>query len=303
MIHGIDLADASRAPVARLTSSGIPIKAGQTHKVWRGLVQVEGCTEPSEPVALKWMSSTIKVALELACSLAANEMKLPVPRGVVVLAPRDQLPGLPAAAKPLPGTDDMLCFGSAFHFPDDTAARLLNDDAAVEEYTWRRLCDSRHAASSAAWDELAANADRHTGNLVFDGDRYWLIDHELALEPINRLMRRFAQTVARQQLLEHRARENAIAQQLAHRRASDHGMLSQANRLARAEKQLKLLADSVRDWRTGQTAVDAVWPMTEVALRSIALRLPALAHLLSLRLGRPDAESLWSTPHPPANAR
>lgn len=99
MIPGLDIEDTTRAPLAHLNSAGLPIDAGQTHKVWRGQVQVPGRTQPSVPVALKWMAGQVKLAIELACALAAGEMNLPVPRGVVVLADRDQLPGLASSAK------------------------------------------------------------------------------------------------------------------------------------------------------------------------------------------------------------
>jgi hypothetical protein len=298
MIHGLDLEDTARPPVARLASSGLAISAGQVHKVWRGLVQVEGCMEPAVPVSLKWMSGAHKLPVELACALAGAELGLPVPRGVVVLAKRDQLPGLPVGAKSLPGSDDYLCFGSVHQFPDDSVARLLLDDEAVAEHTWRQLCATSAAAPGAAWDELAANADRHPGNLVFDGNKYWFIDHELALEPIAKAMKTFAVQAVRQRVLDHRARVNQVAAQLAHRRPNDHEMLAQPSRFARADQKLKLLADKLRDWSTGRTHLDEVWPMTEVVLRGIGLRLPALSMMLNERLGVPDSTSLWNSSSP-----
>lgn len=299
MIHGLDLDDTTRAPLARLNSSGLPIDAGQVHKVWRGLVQVEGCMEPSVPVALKWMAGgEHKLPLELACSLAGAELGLTIPRGVLVLSRRDQLPGLPGTARPLPGTEDYLCYGSVHQWPDDTVARLLDDDDAVEEHTWQKLCASPGAPAGAAWDELAANADRHTGNVVFDGQRYWLIDHELALQPIAKVMRRFAAPGARLQLVEHRARENTLAAQLARRHPMSHGILKQPASFARAEQRLRALADRVRLWQTGHPQVDTVWPLTEVVLRGISLRLPALAVMLNQRLNIADARSLWNSSNP-----
>lgn len=295
MIHGLDLDDTSRPPLARLNSSGLPIEAGQTHKVWRGMVQVEGSMESCLPVALKWMSGGAhKLPVELACSLAAAELGIPVPRGVVVLAKRDQLPGLPGFAKPMAGTDDYLCYGSMHQWPDDSSARQL-DDASAAEATWRHLCDDQGAAPGAAWDELAANADRHVGNLVFDGTKYWFIDHELALQPIAKAMRRFAEQAARHQLIDHRARANIVAEQLSRRRPNDHGMLDQPQRFARIETRMKLLADRVQQRTSGNVAVDTNWPMTEIVLRGIALRLPALGLMLNQRLQTPDASSLWNS--------
>lgn len=297
MIPGLDLNDTSRAPLARLNSSGLPIHAGQVNKVWRGLVQVEGSLEPSVPVALKWMSGVHKLPVELACALAGTALGLPIPRGVAVLAQRDQLPGLPGNAKPLAGTDDYLCFGSVHQWPDDSTARLLGDSSA-DEFTWRSLCSGPTAAPGAAWDELAANADRHTGNLIYDGAKFWFIDHELALQPIAQVMNKFTRQTSRDLLLEHRARANKVAAELHRRHPADHGMLTQPQRFNRAETRLKLLADAIRTWQTGHSQVDTVWPLTEIVLRGIALRLPALALMLNQRLNVPDATSLWSSSRP-----
>jgi hypothetical protein len=293
-VQPLDLHDTSRPPLAELNSSGIPISAGQVHKVWRGLVQAPGCLESCQPVVFKWMSGQHKLPIELACSLAGVALGLAVPRGVVVLAKRDQMPGLPAGAKPLPGTDDYLCFGSVHQWPDDNFVRLL-DDAGNEEYVWRRLCDTAGAAPGAAWDELAANADRHIRNLVFDGSKFWFIDHDKALEPVAAVMRNFAVKAARNRVLEHRAESNRVASQLASRRPRDHGMLDQPARFARAENSLRLLADQVRAWSTGRRHVDDVWPLTEVVLRGIVLRLPALSLMLNERLALPEAGSLWNS--------
>jgi len=299
VIHGLDLEDVSRPPVARLNSSGLPIHAGQNNKVWRGLVQVEACMEPALPVVLKWMGAAVhKLPLELACSLAAAELGLPVPRGLLVIANRDQLVGLPQYAKPIPGTDDVLCFGSMHQWPDDTGARQLNN-AAAEEYTWRQLCDDASAAPGAAWDELTANADRHAGNLLFDGRKYWFIDHDLALQPIAKAMRDFVAQKTRLDLIEHRARANVVADELVRRHPRDHGIMAQPTRFSRAENRLRMLADKVRAWNYGVAAVDDVWPLTEIVLRGIALRLPALALMLSQRLSLPDRQLLWNSSSPP----
>lgn len=303
LVHGLDPDDTSRPPVARLNSGGLPIDAGQTHKVWRGQVQVDGCLEPCIPVAIKWMPGQAKLPIELACSLAAAELSLPVPRGIVVLAMRDQLPGLPATARPLPGTTDYLCFGSLYQWPDDSITRFL-DNEAVAEYTWRKLCDLPVASQGAAWDELAANHDRHVKNLIYTGtDRreYMFIDHELALEPIATAMRNWAAQRTRQSILDHRARVNQVAAQLTKRRPNDHDMLAQPARLSRAQRRVELLADKVRQWSTGHSQIDPIWPLVEVVLRGIATRLPALDLMMHERLRVPSAKDLWNSSSNPKN--
>jgi hypothetical protein len=242
------------------------------------------------------MSGSHKLPIELACSMAGQLLPIPIPKGVVVLAERDQLPGLSGAAKPMPGSSLFLCFGSVHQWPDDTIARMLNDDAAADEFTWRQLCESGSAAPGAAWDELAANADRHTGNLVFDGAKYWFIDHELALQPIARMMRSFTAPSSRDRLLAYRSPANIVAGELVRRQPRNHELMSQPGRFTREEKHLKLLADKVRTWRTDYRFIDeSVWPMTEVVLRGIALRLPALALMLGERLRLPNPDSLWNS--------
>ncbi|MBB1161488.1 hypothetical protein [Aquariibacter albus] len=299
LVPGLDLDDTSRPPWARLMSGGLTVEAGQENKVWRGQLQVPGSTESCVPAVVKWMNNQPKVAIELACALAAAELKLDVPRGVVVLAERDQLPGLPVRAKPLPNTQDFLCFGSVHQWPDDSAVRML-DDAAAEEHTWRRLCEMPAAAPGAAWDELVANADRHTGNLIFDGHRYWFIDHELALQPLAQVIRRWAVQANRQRVLEHRARGNELAAQLARRRPSDHGLQGQPAKFQKAGQRLGLLADRMRQWHTGYPPVDDIWPMAEVVLRGIAARLEPLALMVNERLGVREGASLWNS-SPPNN--
>lgn len=294
MIHGLDPADTTRPPLARLNSGGLPINAGQVHKVWRGLVQVPGSMEPGVPVALKWMAGAHKLPIELACALAGAELGLPVPHGIVVLATREQLHGLPSGARPLPGSQDYLCYGSLHQWPDDSTARLL-DDAAAADHTWRKLCSGPAAASGAAWDELAANADRHVGNLLFDGSKYWFIDHDLAMEPIAKVMRTWAVQAARQRVIDHRARVNTVADELVRRRPNDHEILAQPARFSRAQARINMVADRVRNWSTGQSHVDAVWPLTEVVLRGIATRLPPLAMMLNQRLQVPDPKALWNS--------
>ncbi len=240
------------------------------------------------------MTGQVKLPIELACALAAAEMQLPVPRGIVVLADRDQLPGLPASARPVPNGTEYLCFGSSHQWPDDSVTRLMDDEAA-EEYVWQQMCKLPVAATGAAWDELAANPDRHVRNLIFDGKDYWFIDHEAALEPISKVMKQWAVKSVREGLLDFRARKNIVASQLQQRRPRDHGIEAQSASLARAQRKVEVVAYSVREWHTGRPHLDALWPLVEVALRGIALRLPALPLMVHDRLQLPNKTLLWNS--------
>ncbi len=97
---------------------------------------------------------------------------------------------------------------------------------------------------------------------------------------IAKAMRHFAEQAARHRLIDHRARAN---------------LLAQPQRFARIEMRMTLLADRVQQWSTSNAAVDSNWPMTEIVLRGIALRLPTLGLMLNQRLQTPDASSLWNS--------
>jgi hypothetical protein len=287
------------APVWELSSAGLLLHGNHQNKVWRGLAHPLGDTVAGTPMIVKWMASSVAIATELACALAAQALKLPIPPGRLVLADADQLNGLPARFE----GKRVLCFGSQLQWPDDLAA-FAHSDEAVEELIWNRLCDLPEGPSGAAWDELVANDDRHHENVLFDGRRWWLFDHEKALEPISRVMKRFAQQAARQQVIDHRSKRNQLATQLQQRRPNDHRINDQPAGLLAARRRLQWLADTSRTWRVGDDTIDGTLSITEVVLRSIELRLPALAQDLQARLAQPQGATLWdSSPQPPSSRK
>jgi len=286
--------DLETLPIVHLVSAGAPIHAGQVHRVWRAMVQTPGSTEPAIPVVLKAVTTREKLVIELACSLASGVLKLPVPRGMLALAEPDDLPHVPSDALTLPGLPYVLCFASVLRWPDDTAERALDDDSSISEFLWHRFCATTTGAPSAAWDELVANADRHTGNFVFDGTRYWLIDHELSLRPIAEAMRLMTRADTRQQVLTHKAERNQVAYQMLQRRPNDHGMLLQPRHFEARAKALELFAVKMSQWRSGIPALDDLLSDTETVLRGIILRLPALSLQLNERISNPGGPLLWT---------
>ncbi|GEM_PF-1335303 len=280
-------------PIYRLLSTSTLLEGEHLNKVWRGMAQVPGSTEPALPVIVKWTDKKEVIAAELACSLAARAFKLQVPAGVIVLAEKGDLPGLPLRVKGA-NTDLVICFGSELQWPDDTFARPSKSDAA-EEWIWQRICDTAQGPAGGVWDELVANEDRHCQNVVFDGHRWWLIDHEHTLPAVAKVMRRFAEQVARQAVIEHAASKNALAAEVARRRPNDHQMENLPEVWTRARGRLQWLADQAQHWHTGWGHVDTILMMTHVYLRSIDLRLPALALHLERRLMKPEKASLWSS--------
>lgn len=290
-----DVDDLETLPIVHMVSAGAPIHARQIHRVWRAMVQTPGSVAPAIPVVLKAVPSREKLIIELACSLASGVLKLPVPRGMLALADPEDLPNPPADALTLPGVPQLPCFASVLRWPDDTAERALDDDSSITEYLWHRFCSTTTGAPSAAWDELVANADRHTGNFVFDGTRYWLIDHELSLRPIAEAMRQMTESETRQRVLSHKAERNQVAYQMLQRRPNDHGMLLQPRHFEGKAKALELFAAKMSQWRTGIPALDDLLSDTETVLRGIILRLPALSLQLNERLSKPGGPLLWTT--------
>lgn len=256
------------------------------------MTQVPMSTEPGIPMIVKWVEKKERLAAELACSLAARAFRIQVPAGVLVLAQKDQLQGLP---RRVTGRDQdvVLCFGSEFQWPDDTLARPADTDSA-REWVWNRLCQSNQGAMGGVWDELVANEDRHTENVVFDGVRWWLIDHEKTITPLNKLMMKFAESTIRQTVVNHRAPSNPIVAEMVSRRPADHKMEALPQSMLGLRASLQWLADQAQAWHTGIAEVDTVLMMTHIYLRSIDIRLPALALHLHERLAKPAPVALWS---------
>jgi hypothetical protein len=281
-------------PLFEVSASGSLLQGDHTHKVWRCMTHRFNSVDVGSPMLVKWMSSgQVPLAIELACSMAAQALNLSVPPGALVLCDVDQLTGLPKRISDT--VRQVLCFGSAFQFRDDSFARVRGNDASVAEMTWRELCASPQGLGGAAWDELAANADRHHENVVFDGNRWWLIDHERSLQPINKVFKRWAQATARQAMIDHQSGSNRLAVELVRRRPNDHGLDRQARSLLSAKTRITWMADQARLWKTGRSQVDGIFEVTEVVLRSFELRLPALPLYIQKRLDVPPSDPLWNS--------
>lgn len=279
-------------PVYQLLSGGAPLPGDHQNKVWRGLAQTPGNTEPGISLCIKWVRQKEALATELACALAAQALRLQVPRGVLVIADKDQLPGLPARVS---GTarDKVLCFGSELQWPDDTLARPVGREA-VEDWVWRRLCESTQGPAGAVWDELVANEDRHFQNVVFDGHRWWLIDHEFTLEPVAKAIKKFTEQATRQAVIEHRSAGNLLAYEVMTRR-SDHNMQAVPGSWNNLKQRLLWMVGQSQQWRTGLSEVDTVLMMASFYLASIELRLPALPLHLSSRMQNPSKTLSWNS--------
>lgn len=287
-----DLVRWRNPPLFRMLSPGTLLSGNHTNKVWRGMCQVPQNMEPAIPMIIKWIEKKELLAAELACSLAARAFKLDIPIGVLVLAEKDQLNGLPRRVTGHEN-DFLLCFGSEFQWPDDTIARPSDSDSA-KEWVWNRICQTSQGSNGGVWDELIANEDRHSENVIFDGIRWWLIDHERAMTPLNKFMLKFAELAIRQTVIDHKAKTNPLMMEMVHRRPNDHKMEKLPNNLMQHRIRLRWIADQTKNWTTGISQVDTVLMMTEIYLRSIDIRLPALALHVRERISGPYRPPLWS---------
>lgn len=287
-----DLQDLRQPPIYYMLSGGTYVPGQNKNKVWRGLAQLAGNTEPGSSFFVKWLDKNEVLATELACSLAARALKLQVPRGVLLVAERDQLPGISLRVTGA-ATDRVLCFGSELQWPDDTTARPTGHQA-VEEWVWKRICASPQGPAGAVWDELVANEDRHYQNVVFDGHQWWLIDHERSLSPVAKVMKRFAEQATRLKVVEYEARSNQLAYEVMTRR-KDHNMTSLPTAWGPLRHRLNWVISQARQWKTGIPQIDTVLMMAEIYLSSIELRLPALSLHLSHRMQKPEKSLLWTS--------
>ncbi|MBK8752255.1 MAG: hypothetical protein IPL99_11715 [Candidatus Competibacteraceae bacterium] len=119
-------------------------------------------TRQGEVMAIVKELPLYELITEILCALLGRELNLPIPEPLLVIDPAQQLlvagsvdVGYPSLHQPV----------LAAHLP--LIAALLQG--------WPAL------VRSACFDEWIANPDRHGGNLLFDGQGFWLIDHGLAL--------------------------------------------------------------------------------------------------------------------------
>ncbi|WP_233411927.1 hypothetical protein [Paraburkholderia kururiensis] len=286
-----DLADiAQRPPIYRLLGVAEKVRGRHLNHVWKGLAGVPWFDEPGIPVFAKYLPKSVQLDIEFACGLASQVLQLPVPKPALVLAELEDLPDHPAALTQSP----VVLFGSLFQPPDPFLARLVGDDPLGVEYIWQKVCGDAVAPKGAAWDELVANPDRHAQNLLFDGGKWWLFDHNLALQPLSALYASIEQDSATRKIVDHVARVNQLLSQMRNRHPNDQGVLAEADKLLRQSRKLTLLAIEMRKWDELPPQVEQTVRTAAVIVDLIALRLKPLAMYIEQRLDMPSAETLWS---------
>lgn len=139
-----------------------------------------------------------------------------------------------------------------------------------------------------------ANPDRHAQNLLFDGVKWWLFDHNLALQPLSDLYTSIGEASAQRKVVDHIARVNQILSQLKIRHSGNEDILKEADRLAKQAKKLTLLAIEMRKWKL-DARIAPIMMIAATIVDLIALRLKPLGMYLEQRLETPTANNLWSS--------
>lgn len=143
--------------VGRLLAGARPVGHG-VNGALRGFALVE---DNEIPVIAKYLSDR-ELLCEIICSQLGRELGLPIPEPLLLFD---------YASKALFGSTD-IGYPNLSHF-------LEND--AEKSVIIKKLKNWVHLQSASFFDELIFNADRHTGNLLYDGSEFHLIDHGLTL--------------------------------------------------------------------------------------------------------------------------
>ncbi|SIO49351.1 hypothetical protein SAMN05444172_2412 [Burkholderia sp. GAS332] len=279
-----------RPPIYRLLGVGEKVYGDHLNHVWKGLAGVPGLDEPGIPVFAKYLPRQSQIDIELACGLASQVLRLPVPNPALVIADLDELPNHPNGLKSGP----VLLFGSLFQPPDPFTVQRTKEGELGTEYIWQKVCENEVAPQGAAWDELVANPDRHAQNLLFDGVKWWLFDHNLALQPLSDLYASIGEASAQRKVVDHIARVNQILSQLKSRHSGNEDILEEADRLSKQAKKLTLLAIEMRKWKL-DARIAPIMMIAATIVDLIALRLKPLGMYLEQRLETPTANNLWSS--------
>lgn len=284
-----DIAEAvAEPPIYWLMSTAdlIGSEDGHLNPAWRGMAGA-GPGTPSLPMALKYLGqSSVKISIELACGLAAVALKLPVPKPALVLCDREDLPGIPDAVN----GGVLLLFGSSFTPEDTLWTRAKADSDFASELIWQRVCADPVGPKGAAWDELIANSDRHHHNLIFTGLKWWLFDHDKAIEPAGRLATLPPALLS--EFPEFVSRTNLLANEMLKRHPKDHSLDSQAAEFEKQRERLKAVAHLISKWKSPDARLKGIITDAGLLANMIASRLPALALHLSRRIGKKDGGTL-----------
>lgn len=284
-------------PIFELMSEPTAVAGEHLNMVWRALACPYGSSEPGSAMIIKGLCTPISLATELACALAGIYLKLPIPAPCLVLCDPELVIQLPEdlRERSMKASDgSLIYFGSmlVFEHPIRPAATA---DPRIIERIWNKLCSNEVAPAGAAWDELVANPDRHHENMTFDGEQWWLYDHDKALAPLAELFARLAEVDNRNTIATHRASRNQIASEMERRRCNMAPIGQRSKLMSRGSRTFDLMVSVVQQWTYDDTRVQGVLTLTADVLRSIGYRLPAIELLVEQRINtREMPPLLWS---------
>lgn len=147
--------------VGRLLPGGIIINDGQ-HKPIKSIARLPTEDGQNEEVVVfaKELSSR-EMSVEIVCAALGRKLALPIPEPVILF-----------------DSNDKVYFGSVdTSYPSFSQYITNSADTSIKERlsTWPLL------KNAAFFDEWIAMDDRHNGNLLFNGESFFLIDHESAI--------------------------------------------------------------------------------------------------------------------------
>lgn len=274
-------------PIYHLAGPAVKRNGDFSHDTWHVRVVHEAIAGYSIPMIVKAVGSPITLAVEVACGMAARELRLAVPQPGLVVADREDLPDI---------DDDivghrLLLVGSHYQKPDALFAEAVENSPSAEELIWSKVCESHVASQGAAWDELIANPDRHCENVLFDGTDWWLFDHDQALAPAAGYAGGQSHKSTRDDAIAFSAKVNLLADQMVRRYAGNQqSIIAQSRRLDQGAKRLLALARYAENWTHSDPDVHSSLQLIGVVLGLIHLRLPALAQKLQMRLKIPPTQ-------------
>lgn len=155
--------DFSLIRIGRLLPGGIAVEEGR-HRPVKGIAILpseDGETEEVIVFAKKITSRAIST--EITCAALGRCLSLPVPEPVILF-----------------DEHDAPYFGSVDTAYPSFAQYITNSS---DEHFIKKLESWPLLRKAAFFDEWIAMDDRHDGNLLFNGDGFYLIDHESAIPP------------------------------------------------------------------------------------------------------------------------
>lgn len=285
-------------PIFSLSATANIIGYDDDHRnpVWRGFVSLPNPNSTGIAMAIKYLGvSSIKTSIELACGLVAFALKLPVPRPALVYCEREDLPELPNEVI----GQTILLFGSQFQYADNFWTQSVAKSASAADQIWNKICSLPLGSRGAAWDELIANPDRNHNNLIFDGSKWWLFDHDKAIQSDTATKSDANRISMTRDFTEFVVKTNLLAIEMIKRRPNDHNLEIQSKDFDKHKQRLQALSHLTSKWTDADPRINGILVDTNLFINMISNRLPALANHLIQRIGARNGDSLWTSQEQP----